>query len=287
MSRWMLLWFLVSMQSIQVVTTLSFIQYVNQQRCLLVECREPRLPPVVILPGMAQSIAAWESHVPAFARDRHVLVYEAMGIGPAKEGWSDVSLPAQADRLEETLQTLWGKDAVHVVGFSLGGRIAMALGCKHPDRIQRMHLTGVSLERSDWGQLQLMGWMDHLQHGNLRSFAWSAILATYSPAFLIKQKEKIPIWVESICETHSVHGLRSLLEQAHDQDQAWSVAAMTQRLNAPGHICMGEDDMLAHNVEALAEALGWDAPTIIPAAGHAVPMEAGRMWRENVKKMLG
>ena len=243
---------------------------------------------MVILPGMAQSIAVYESHVPALAKDRHVLVYEAMGIGPHQEGWSDdVSLPAQAERLEETLQSLWDKDAVNVAGFSLGGRIAMALGCQYPNRMQHMHLTGVSLERSDWGQLQLMGWLDHLQHGNLRSFAWSAILATYSPGFLIQQTEKIPMWVDSICETHSVNGLRSLLEQAHDQDPAWSVAAMAQRLKVPGHLCMGENDMLALKAEALAEALGWNAPTIVPGAGHAVPIEAGRLWRDDVKKTLG
>lgn len=171
-----------------VVTALSTYTYVNQQRCLLVECTEPQFPPLVILPGMAQSITAWESHVPFFAKDRHVLIYEAMGIGPENQCWSDVSLPAQADRLEQTLNTLYDDNVVHVVGFSLGGRIAMALGCKYPHRIERMHLTGVSMERSKWGQLQLMGWLDHLQHNNLRAFAWSAILATYSTDFLTRQQ---------------------------------------------------------------------------------------------------
>ncbi|GAX18008.1 hypothetical protein FisN_18Hh221 [Fistulifera solaris] len=284
MGRWFLLgWFLCVPM---IVTALSTIQYIHQQRCLLTECQEPRLPPLVLLPGMAQSIAAWESHVPALAKDRHVLIYEPMGIGPYQETWSDVSLPAQADRLEEILQTIWGNEAVHVTGFSLGGRIGMALGCQHPERLPKLHLAGVSLERSDAGQLQLLGWLDHLQHENLRAFAWSAILATYSPAYLMQHKKKIPLWVDSICQTHSVQGLRLLLEQAHDHDPAWSVVAMAQRLHVSGHLCVGENDILGHDAAGLANALGWDAPTIVPAAGHAVPMEAGRLWREDVKNTL-
>ena len=40
-----------------------------------------KLPPIVILGGMAQSISSWEHHLPMLSKDRDIFVYEYLGSG--------------------------------------------------------------------------------------------------------------------------------------------------------------------------------------------------------------
>jgi len=254
----------------------------------------------------------------------------------------DVSLPAQASFLLKTIRAAFGQDCddnntnednkleqpiivVDLAGFSLGGRIALAtavtlLGLPPGEQeqaekittpviqIRKLHLTGVSLQRSDYGKLQLLSWKDHLQHDNLRAFAWSAVLASYSAPFLRRRSVDgndddddgilVRRMIQGVCDSHTVTGLRALMEQAHPEEGPWSVAWMAQRLKEndnssiqAGRLLVGQEDRMApvDQVQALAAELGWDnnhAVSVVPGVGHAVPMEAPRAWREDLLGFL-
>lgn len=217
-------------------------------------------------------------------------------------------MPSQAEALRQTLEEIRNDPLLSssssssdddrswdVAGFSLGGRIAMALACLDPAKIRRLHLTGVAKRRSDWGTLQIAAWKDLLQHGpDLRPFAWSALLASYSPEFLIKQRDRFPLWIDSVCQRHTLEGLRRLVLATHDEDDdddsEWSVAAMAQRFPSDlvGRLCVGEGDQLApvHEVRTLAKALQWPEPTIIPRAAHVPPIENPLDWRRDLQEFI-
>lgn len=275
------------------------IEYVAGQRCLWTPAQKPSSnPPLVVLGGMAQSIASWEHHVPALSKDRDVLLYEARGQGPPRmnvpleDQFHDVSLPAQADCLVEALDELEISDPVDIAGFSLGGRIAMATGIRHPTRIRKLHLTGVAANRSPLGRLTVASWKDHVQNNsNLRSFAWSVLLATYSPEFLAnwQAQGKLEGILDFVATQNSKDGLTALLEQAHAQEGEWSTAEMAQRVKVPGRACVGslDKDMApVSEVETLCQILDWEAPTILEGCGHAAPMEQPRLWRNGVLEFL-
>lgn len=342
-------------------TTTPKIEYVAGQRCLWTPQKTPQAssasvastkstndnpPPVVILGGMAQSIASWEHHVPSFAQSRSVLLYECRGQGPPHEEQErsqdyldDVSLPAQASYLMETLDELLPSSStttkVDLVGFSLGGRIALATALKYPHRIRKIHITGVAADRSTLGHLTVASWKDHIHNHNnnhannnrsLRSFAWSILLATYTPSFLKnnwQDKGKLSSILDFVAAQSTAEGLTALLEQTHQgsflsggicidkqqqsanckEHEDWSTLAMARRfqqqqklessskpLLVMGHACVGslDQDMApVHEVERLCQMLGWDdSPTVIPNCGHAVPMEEPRLWRNGVLQFL-
>ena len=184
---------------------------------------------------------------------------------------------------------------VDVAGFSLGGRIALALACLEPEKIRRLHLTGVALRRSNWGILQIDAWKDLLNNSHddvdLRPFAWAALLASYSPDFLMGQRDKLPLWINGLAQRHTVRGLRQLLDQTqNDQDEEWSVVAMKERLpsSVKGHLCVGQGDQLApiSQVQALAKALDWPEPSIISRSAHVPPIENPRAWRRDLEAFL-
>ena len=266
------------------------------QRYLHIISESPINPPLLIIPGTAQSTELWEQHLPFFTKSRSVLICEPVGVGKQVPRNVDMSIPSQAEILYQTLQSLNDCEidtAYDVAGFSLGGRIALALACLHSEKVNRLHLTGVALRRSSWGSLQIAAWKDLLATSgdSLRPFAWSALLASYSPDFLKAQKEKLPLWIDGLCQCHTVHGLRELVHQTHDEDNTeWSVQAMAERLpgRIAGRLCVGRGDQLSppSQVEALAKVLRWPKPSIFSRAGHVPPIETPREWRRDLEDFL-
>ena len=270
----------------------------TKQRYLHVAARSATAaPPLLIIPGTAQSIELWEQHVPFLSRSRSVVICEPLGMGLHVPQNVDMSLQSQAETLQKTLKSINVDETISgpidVAGFSLGGRIAMALACQHPNLIGRLHLTGVALHRSNWGTLQIDAWKNLLEHSDndLRPFAWSALLASYSPDFLMGQRDKLPLWVDGLSSRHTVQGLRQVVRETHnDQDNDWSVVAMAMRLpsRVQGRLCVGEQDQMApvSQVQALAKALDWSPPTVIPHAAHVPPIENPSAWRKDLESFL-
>jgi pimeloyl-ACP methyl ester carboxylesterase len=322
-----------------------------KDRCLLQRCTSPgppttaTAPPLVICIGLAQTMDPYRPHLLSLARNRDVLLYQADGLGLRFSGNTNVTLPCQAFQLAYAIQaSFMASDStakindidpyidgesrlipsvdpmvIDIVGFSLGGRIALALACISLENIlaccihvRKLHLTGVALRRSDHGYLQSIIWKDHLLNGNLRAFAWSILLAAYSPSFLRQNENQLLKWVQLICESHTITGISSLVHQTYsDENDAnhWSVEAMTKRLSQIAlppdwiipqiRLMVGEMDVLAPPVHVYALVDHWNDgiaarrdPTwkievnVVPSAGHAVPIEAPRIWREDVIQFL-
>jgi pimeloyl-ACP methyl ester carboxylesterase len=298
-------------------TTMSTGQFNRHAYCVQLYSASQVSPPqrpLVIIPGFAQSISTYESHVPAFAKERDVLIFQPQGLGrgvfsgleakgePAgtvSDGnpFSNVSLPAQADRLFRAIDFEFpGVDQVDVAAFSLGGRIALCAALRYPHRIRCLHLTGVSLAPSLFAKASFRAWKCMLKTYNMEGVAWSSLLGSYHPTFLATQESRLPKWVEQVCHYHTSEGLLALLEQAYTDD--WSVENMTRKAVHEGiclpqiRLCVGQDDRMspAESVLELAEALGLSAErscrsvTIVENCGHAVPLEAPRIWRQRIEE---
>ena len=220
------------------------------------------------------------------------------------------------------------ENLVDVACFSFGARIAMAAATIIPNRIRRMHLTGVGAERDDLANIHIESWKEILgcctnhdavddemkmkrDNSRLRSFAWSIILATYSEKFLISSgPDRIKTWVDGVCQYNTEEGLRAILMQTHDNDGEWSPASMALRIRQQQssnkselsiescRIVVGSEDKMANPNQAyqLAKILSRNAKNkeddddsiykVVEGCGHAVPMEAMRLWREDVLQYL-
>lgn len=312
--RFALLLTFIAHQSLLLTTAISTRQFNGHSYCVQrysASRRSPPHPPLVIVPGFAQTISTYKSHLPTFAQERDVLIFQPHGLGKGvslgvdTEGeqgsvrdencFSNVSLPAQADRLLRTIDLVFpGVGQVDVAAFSLGGRIAMCAALLYPHRMRRLHLTGVSLSPSSFAKTSFFAWKCMLRNNNLEGVAWNSLLASYHPAFLETQESRLHRWVAQICQGQTGEGLLALLEQAYTDD--WSVASMTKKAAEEGirlpqiRLCVGKNDRMApaEGVLELAEALGLSTEsrcrsvTIVENCGHAVPLEAPRFWRQSI-----
>ncbi len=153
----------------------------------------------------------------------------------------------------------------------------------------------------------------------LRSFAWSIILQTYSEQFLAKSgPNRVQAWVDGLCRYNTEEGLRALLMQTHghfmdesdreDSLDPWTPAAMARQICDSRSIeqckiVVGSEDKMSSPEQALhlATLLGLSTESntsdqkkrgivcsfkVMEGCGHAVPMEAMRLWREDLLSFL-
>jgi pimeloyl-ACP methyl ester carboxylesterase len=102
-------------------------------------------PGLLLLHGSGPGVSGWANfgpNVPAFSRDRAVVIPDQPGFGASYR--PDLTTPYMRTSAEAALRVLdaEGLDRVDVVGNSLGGSVAVELTLEHPDRVRRLVLMG-------------------------------------------------------------------------------------------------------------------------------------------------
>src|SRR5215218_9400364 len=98
-----------------------------------------RGPVLVLMHGVADSSATWESVTPALSRHFTLVAPDLLGHGDSATPRGDYSLGAHATGARDLLTAL-GHSRVTVVGHSLGGGIAMQFAYQFPERCERLVL---------------------------------------------------------------------------------------------------------------------------------------------------
>ena len=106
-------------------------------------------PPLVILHGMLGSSRNWQLAAKDLAeRGFHVLVPDLRNHGQSPHASEmdyesmGADVLAWMDRLE--------LGPLHLMGHSMGGKIAMLLACRHPDRVERLTVVDIAPKAYRW-----------------------------------------------------------------------------------------------------------------------------------------
>ena len=140
-------------------------------------------PCVVLLGGTAQTIHSLVGHHAALTAEhgrRALLHFELRGQGRT------TSLPLEqcglATHVDDVRQLLDAADfarapaePVDLVGFSFGGRVALAVAATMPHRVRRVVVTGVPADRGATGRAILKAWAAALRRGDLEGFLWQSL----------------------------------------------------------------------------------------------------------------
>jgi esterase len=93
-------------------------------------------PPLVILHGLLGSSRNWLTAGAALARAYHVFALDLRNHGRSPHA-AEMTYPAMTDDVLEWLDRQ-GLAQVTLLGHSLGGKVAMRLACRHPERVGRL-----------------------------------------------------------------------------------------------------------------------------------------------------
>lgn len=225
-------------------------------------------PPVVLIHGGNLDRRMWDDQMASFAGSFRVIRYDARPYGrsgPEAPGFSHV------EDLVRLLDHLEIQDA-HLVGLSLGGRIALDLALEHPDRVHRIVLAGPGLTGFEWSRDPAMvALMTAVEAGEPER----AVALWLQHAFMGPAMERPTLATR----------VRRIAEQ---NTHAWSAAPLPERLpdpetitrldeiRTPTLLLLGERDV--PDIHAIVARLHRELPdsrsVTLADAGHLINMEA-------------
>lgn len=244
-------------------------------------------PALVLLHGFTGSAAAWGAHLEAFAAGRRVIAVDLPGHGaspPPVGGLWDV-----ADAVLEAVGRR-GVARADWLGYSLGGRVAMHVALRHPDRVDRLVLESASPGLDDAAARAARAadddaLADAIERDGLPAFVdrWLA-----QPLFASQARLPAPVRAAERARrlTASPVGLAAALRAMSVGRQEPLLSSLAQ-FRPPTLLLVGADDAAYRAHAARMAAVLPDARiVVVPAAGHATHLENPAAFRAAVDAFL-
>lgn len=246
---------------------------------------------IVLIHGFSDNLKMWYNQVPKLSEKYKVLVYDVRGHGQTESDDSRFSIDIFADDLYELTNAL-KIEKLHVLGFSMGGRIGLSFALKHPEKVTCLILAnsgipGPSLHLSEQ-QLRELSEKQKLlrkllETGNIEAI--SGIMTEYS--FSPGMRDRMP---------EVFHKFKTL---KMDNDPRHYVAIMQviidnmenppdlTQLNCPAFIIAGEQDsFMSLDVAKSMEIAMPDAHIEYLPTGHAAALEMPDRFNHAVIEFL-
>jgi 3-oxoadipate enol-lactonase len=224
-------------------------------------------PVVVLANSLGTSSAMWSAQVEPLRRHRRVVCYEHRGHGgsPASAGpYSVADFGRDVIDLLDHLEI----ERASVCGVSLGGMVAMWLGARRPERVDRLVLacTAAHLPPAE-------SWYERA--ATVRAQGTSVLLPAllarwFSPGFLAGRPE-VGADVAAMLAACDPEGYAGCCEAIATMDQRGLLAA----IEAPTLVLAGRNDPVTPPATAfhLHEAIAESALSVIPGAAHLANIE--------------
>ncbi|TVP76178.1 MAG: 2-succinyl-6-hydroxy-2,4-cyclohexadiene-1-carboxylate synthase [Gemmatimonadales bacterium] len=249
-------------------------------------------PSVVLLHGFTGSSASWGDAIPG-GLEAPVLLVDLPGHGSGADArhLEGMDFDAVVDALAEAVARATGSDApLDWVGYSMGGRIALALAVRHPDRVRRLVLESASPGLAEGSARTARRRRDEalarkLEKGGVRSFVddWMSQPLFRSqatlPAEVRDEARRVRLSQDAGALATALRVMGTGVQPSFWDD--------LPDLHPPTLLLTGALD---HKFEGLARQMAESIPRAvhrsIPGAGHTVHLEAPGRWLDTVRSFL-
>jgi 2-succinyl-6-hydroxy-2,4-cyclohexadiene-1-carboxylate synthase len=245
---------------------------------------------LVLLHGFTGRGDSWREVISLVPDPWQTVTPELLGHGPEDPGRQVESFAGEVDRLAGLIRT--GEFApCHLVGYSLGGRLALGLALRHPELVARLTLVGahpgLALEAErDARRSRDETWARMLEEEGLEPFleAWER-----QPLFASQGRlpEERRVAQRRLRRSHHAEGLARalrILGLANMPGYRPLLGSMTQ----PVQLVVGELDA---KFRGLAQEMHDLLPTstchLIPGVGHNVLLEAPEVLADLLQEAAG
>jgi pimeloyl-ACP methyl ester carboxylesterase len=232
--------------------------------------------PVVFIHGFGLDSNMWDPQWAAFAKRHRLIRYDMRGYGGSSVPQGPYS---HTDDLLALIDFL-GAQPAHLVGLSLGGRVALRLAAQHPEAVRSLTLADPALDGHIWTD-------DWLQR-------WRRMTEAAKRGDLSAAKK---LWREHIlfAPANAQPHVADLLREMIDRYSGWhlrypdpgtapqtSVSQMLPSISIPTLVMVGELDL--PDFQAIARRLEKELPQVelqtIAGSGHMSNMEAPQVFND-------
>lgn len=228
-------------------------------------------PLVLFMHGIGGNRGNWRAQLPSFAEMFSCVAWDARGYGDSDD--YDGAL-AFDDFVTDVLRVLdhFGVGRAHLVGLSMGGRIAMRAALLHPQRVATLTLLDTHEGFTAFTPEQRQAFVDSRR---------APLLAGKTPADIAEpvarslvgphaKPEHLQQLIDSIAALHKESYIKSL-QATVDQVDLGDIS----RIAAPAHFVVGAEDRLTPPAmhHEMAAKLGGALVSVLPDAGHLSNIE--------------
>jgi len=235
-------------------------------------------PCVVFLHGFGADLLTWQLCLVPLASSYRVVALDLPGHGRTAPGVGDASLKFMTDWLDEAFDVLDIGDA-HIVGHSMGAKIALGFTLAHPERVASLALVSPAGLGGDFHHDTLDAFLHDPEHAEILA---AQLLGPRGQALIPSLAQSLrqaadPVRRESLAQ---------LLGQARTYGLALSPEGFDwSKIRVPLTLMWGDHDRLIPLPEA--RRLPPSAPVhLIDGAGHLPHMEASGAVVSHLKDFL-
>ncbi len=228
-------------------------------------------PLLLLMHGIGGNRSNWRAQLPVFAPHFACAAWDARGYGNS----DDYDAPlAFDDFVADVLRVLdhFGVKRAHLLGLSMGGRIAMRTALLHPGGIATLTLVDTHEGFEAFSPAQRQAFVDS-RRAPLLAGKEPADIAEPVARMLVGPKtrpEHLQQLVESIAALHKDSYIKSLQATVNQV-----VLGDISKIGAPVHFIVGADDRLTPVVmhHEMAAKMGGAPVSVLPDAGHLSNIE--------------
>jgi 3-oxoadipate enol-lactonase len=235
---------------------------------------------LVFLHGIGGNRTNWHDQLPAFGEHFHAVAWDARGYGGSDDYEGPLTFSDYTHDLARVLDHFGARKA-HIVGLSMGGRIAMDFAEKYPDRLLTLTLCdthrGVA-HFSDEKRREFLRLRKEplIKGGQPKDIAVPVAKTLIGPKASPEAFQRL---VDSLTALHKESYMKSLdatvLSDSHDR---------LGDIRVPTHVVVGGGDRLTtpEMAQDLVSLIPDATLTVIPEAGHLCNIEEPELFNEAV-----
>ncbi|MEX0972515.1 MAG: alpha/beta fold hydrolase [Solirubrobacterales bacterium] len=234
--------------------------------------------PIVLIHCFTCAIEWWDRMTPRLLRRHRVVAIDLLGHGGSEKPSSGYSIGNQADIVAEALNRLGVRGAT-VVGHSLGGSVAVALGERSPQLVERIAIVDTRSSAADEGDL-----------GPIAALAFAPLIGDalwrIKPDFAIRGGLEVAFAPGFDVPDSFVDNVKQMTYSAYDDsaggfDEYTGEASLAERTAATGKpllVIMGAEEQIIDDPRAALAAYSAAVPDaqteLIDGVGHSPNVEA-------------
>jgi 3-oxoadipate enol-lactonase len=240
-------------------------------------------PPVMLIHGVGADGRNWDAIAPVLAVRYTVLRLDLRGHGRSGHIVGPLALDDFARDVVDVLDAA-GVTRAHVVGFSLGGMIAQALGLDHAARVDRLVLLSAVAGRTEQERTRVRERLEILRTQGIAAITGAAQDRWFTAGFIAAHPEFVRKRIEELKANHpgSYAAAYTVFSTSDLGERLGGIVAPT--LVVTGEFDVGSNTRMARFMHEVIEG---SELRILPGLKHSVLVEAPEVIAEMVGEFLG
>ena len=237
---------------------------------------------LLLIHGFTGSALAWGDNIPALEQQFDVIAVDLPGHGTNP-------VAASVEATAEDLAHRYGSQHMHVLGYSLGARVALRLVAVHPAAVSRLILESPSAGSTDFNarterRIADDDLADDIERDGVQAFVdrWERMPIFASHAQL---PEAVLAEQRAIRLANTPHGLAQSLRLA-GQGVMTPLQDRLAKIAAPTLVIVGAIDPARASAEQVAAGIPGARLAIVDGAGHTPHLERPEAFRRLVIDFL-